>query len=217
MRPRLLIFDFDGTLGDTRQNIIFTFRATMERLGLEMRSEEVCASTIGLTLLDGFKAMYADMDDAMAQRAVDTYREIFEENYYSLIPPLFPNVATTLERLHNAGYRMSIASSRATQSLNIFLREMGIAHYFEYVVGSDSVTCHKPQPEPVNITLDALDVLYTDALVIGDMPVDVLMAHNAVVKVCAVTYGNATREELERIYPTYIIDDFAELLNILEV
>ena len=161
--------------------------------------------------------MYADMDDAMAQRAVDTYREIFEENYYSLIPPLFPNVATTLERLHNAGYRMSIASSRATQSLNIFLREMGIAHYFEYVVGSDSVTCHKPQPEPVNITLDALDVLYTDALVIGDMPVDVLMAHNAVVKVCAVTYGNATREELERVYPTYIIDDFAELLNILEV
>lgn len=79
MKPKLIIFDFDGTLCDTRKNIVIAFRATMERLGLPMRSEEACAATIGLTLFDGFKALYPEFDDAEAQHAVDTYRAIFAE------------------------------------------------------------------------------------------------------------------------------------------
>ena len=61
METKVIIFDFDGTLCDTRSNILIAFRATMERLGLEMRDEETCGATIGLTLRDGFKSMYPDL------------------------------------------------------------------------------------------------------------------------------------------------------------
>ena len=64
METKVIIFDFDGTLCDTRSNIIIAFRATMEHLGLDMRDEETCGATIGLTLRDGFKSMYPDFDDA---------------------------------------------------------------------------------------------------------------------------------------------------------
>ena len=215
MNAKVIIFDFDGTLCDTRHNIIIAFRATMQRLGLEMRDEATCAATIGLTLHDGFKAMYPDMSDAEAATAVDTYREIFAERRQELIPPLFPRVHEVLTRLHEQGYTLTIASSRLRDSIMLFAREHGIDHLFSYVVGADSVTHHKPHPEPVLITLDALGVEADDALVVGDMPLDVAMGRGAAVRTVAVTYGNATREELEAAGADYVIDDFGDLLAII--
>lgn len=216
IKPKVIIFDFDGTLCDTRHNIIVAFRATMERLGLELRDEATCGATIGLTLRDGFRSMYPELSDAAIDYCVDTYRQIFAERREELMPELFPYVADTLEELHRRGYRFTVASSRLTDSLMLFMRHHGIDTYFEYVVGSDSVENHKPHPEPVLKILAALNVEPTDAFVVGDMPVDIAMAHGAGVEACGVTYGNATREELEASGAEIVIDRFDKLLDILE-
>jgi phosphoglycolate phosphatase len=216
METKVIIFDFDGTLCDTRSNIIIAFRATMERLGLEMRDEETCGATIGLTLRDGFKSMYPTFDDATIDNCVDTYREIFAERRKELMPNLFPGVKETLEELHKRGYRMTIATSRLTDSLMLFMRHHGIDHYFEYAVGSDSVTNHKPHPEPVLKTLAALNIEASEAIMVGDMPVDIAMAHNAGIRAVGVNYGNATHEELVEAKADWIIDDITKLLSIVE-
>lgn len=216
MKPKLIIFDFDGTLGDTRQNIIITMQRTMQRVGLPVKSDLECASTIGLTLEDSFKKMYPDVDAAMAERCVDAYREIFMESVEELIPELFPGVSDTLASLDKMGIKMSIASSRQSQSLIYFLESMGVSKYFPYVLGSDNVTKHKPDPEPVLKTLRELDYSPSEVIVVGDMPVDVAMAHGADVRAIAVTFGNATREELVEANADYIIDDFTRILEIVE-
>lgn len=216
MKPKLIIFDFDGTLGDTRQNIIITMQRTMQRVGLPVKSDLECASTIGLTLEDSFKKMYPDVDAAMAERCVDAYREIFMESVEELIPELFPGVSDTLASLDKMGIKMSIASSRQSQSLIYFLESMGVSKYFPYVLGSDNVTKHKPDPEPVLKTLRELDYSHSEVIVVGDMPVDVAMAHGADVRAIAVTFGNATREELVEANADYIIDDFTRILEIVE-
>jgi phosphoglycolate phosphatase len=216
METKVIIFDFDGTLCDTRSNIIIAFRATMERLGLEMRDEETCGATIGLTLRDGFKSMYPTFDDATIDNCVDTYREIFAERRKELMPNLFPGVKETLEELHKRGYRMTIATSRLTDSLMLFMRHHGIDHYFEYAVGSDSVTNHKPHPEPALKTLAALNIEASEAIMVGDMPVDIAMAHNAGIRAVGVNYGNATHEELVEAKADWIIDDITKLLSIVE-
>lgn len=216
MKPKLIIFDFDGTLGDTRQNIIITMQRTMQRVGLPVKSDLECASTIGLTLEDSFKKMYPDVDATMAERCVDAYREIFMESVEELIPELFPGVSDTLASLDKMGIKMSIASSRQSQSLIYFLESMGVSKYFPYVLGSDNVTKHKPDPEPVLKTLRELDYSPSEVIVVGDMPVDVAMAHGADVRAIAVTFGNATREELVESNADYIIDDFTRILEIVE-
>ena len=216
MKPKLIIFDFDGTLGDTRQNIIVTMQRTMQRVGLPVKSDRECASTIGLTLEDSFKVMYPDMSIEMAEQCVDAYRETFMESVEELIPELFPGVSDTLARLDAMGIKMSIASSRQSQSLLLFLERMGVAQYFPYVLGSDNVVKHKPDPEPVLKTLRELDYSPSDVIVVGDMPVDVAMAHGADVRAIAVTFGNATREELIESKADYIIDDFTKILEIVE-
>ena len=216
MKPKLIIFDFDGTLGDTRQNIIITMQRTMRRVGLPVKSDEECASTIGLTLEDSFKKMYPDVGEDMAVRCVDAYREIFMASVEELIPQLFPGVSNTLACLDAMGIKMSVASSRQSQSLIYFLESMGIIKYFPYVLGSDNVVKHKPDPEPVLKTLRELDYSPSEVIVVGDMPVDVAMAHGADVRAIAVTFGNATREELVESNADYIIDDFTKILEIVE-
>ena len=216
METKVIIFDFDGTLCDTRSNIIVAFRATMERLGLEMRDEATCGATIGLTLRDGFKSMYPTLDDVAIDNCVDTYRQIFAERREELMPELFPGVKETLEELHKRGHRMTIASSRLTDSLLLFMRHHAIDHYFEYVVGSDSVSHHKPHPEPALKTLAELKIEPSDAIMVGDMPVDIAMAHNASIRAVGVSFGNATHVELAEAKADWIIDDITKLLEIIK-
>lgn len=216
METKVIIFDFDGTLCDTRSNIIIAFRATMEHLGLEMRDEETCGATIGLTLRDGFKSMYPEFDDAKIDYCVETYRQIFAERRKELMPDLFPGVKETLEALRKRGHRMTIATSRLTDSLMLFMRHHGIDHYFEYAVGSDSVTHHKPHPEPALKTLRELNIAPSEAIMVGDMPVDIAMAHNAGIRAIGVDYGNATREELEAAEADWIVDSITKILEIIK-
>lgn len=217
MKLRLIIFDFDGTLCDTRQNIIKAFRATMQTLKLEPRDEATCGATIGLTLRDGFAVMYPSFSDTEIDHCVDTYRRIFAEHRAEYMPELFEGVGEVLDVLYREGYTMAIASSRLTDSLMLFMRAHNIDRYFSCVVGSDSVECHKPSSEPADKVLSELGFKPTEALVVGDMPVDILMGRNAGTRTVGVSYGNASREELEASAADYVIDDIRALLSIVEV
>ena len=212
MPIQLIILDFDGTLADTRDNIVRTLQASMHQLDLPVADEAACASTIGLKLDDACRHLYPDGPADLADRFVETYREIFFRNKESLVPAPFPHVLPTLRQLRQRGVVLTIASSRGTGSLHAFIDAMGLRDCISYVLGADSVEHTKPHPEPVLRTLreTGIDAAYT--LVVGDMPVDILMGRNAGVQTCGVTYGNATRDQLQAAGADFLIDDFAELL-----
>ena len=212
---KLVIFDFDGTLADTKENIILTFQMTMKELGVEIKSRQECAATIGLTLEDAFKVLYPGMAAEKYILLRDTYRRIFKENRKILVPGLFPEVMETLEELRRRGYLMSIASSRQSPSLQSFLEDMKIAHLFEYAVGGDNVEHPKPAPDAVLQILRHYNLSAEEAFVVGDMPFDINMAVNAGVKSCGVTWGNADAAQLKESGANYVIDKMSQLLEIL--
>lgn len=211
---RLIIFDFDGTLGDTRGNIVLTMRQTLQQLGYPERDEETIAATIGLPLEKGFEQLLPGLapdDRALCAR---TYREIFEKNRKILVPKRFPHVKETLSALKEAGFVLTIASSRSSKSLHEFLRDMEIAPYVSYVLGADNVTQAKPHPEPVLKTMADLGYAPEETLVVGDMPVDILMGKGAGAFTCAVTYGNSSREDLAAAGADRIIDVISDMLTL---
>lgn len=212
---KLIIFDFDGTLGDTRRNIVTTMQMTIRKLGLSERSDDECASKIGLPLDGCFESLYPDESKETIQQCTDTYRRIFQENLLTMKPQAFPKVIETLSALKEQGYTLTIASSRWHKSLSELTHDMKIADYISHIVGADDVEKAKPNPEPVQKTLSATGFDASQTLVVGDMNVDILMGANAGAKTCGVTYGNGTKSELEETGADYIIDSIDELMKVL--
>ena len=222
---KYIIFDFDGTIGDSQSLIVKTLQDTMRARKLEVKSEEACAKTIGLRLDEAFVALYG-MSAEEGLECAATYREIFLDNKKTMIVQPFPHVIDTLRELHRRGYILGMASSRNHCSLDGYVKQMQLEDIFSSIVAGVDVEHVKPAPDMVFKALgemkgmnnpgtsaeDIKDVL-AETLVVGDMNFDVDMAHHAGCKACAVTYGNGTREQLAS--AEFIIDDFAELLELV--
>ena len=211
MSKKLIIFDFDGTLGDTRRNIVTTMQMAIKELQLPERSEAECASTIGLPLAGCFRTLFPDI---LIPRCAETYRRIFNENLQKITPEAFPGVVKTLKTLKEQGFVLTIASSRSRNSLTELTHNMGIADYISYLIGADDVKEAKPKPEPVLKTLAAMQFAANETLVVGDMAVDILMGADAGAKTCGVTWGNGSREELKEAGADFIIDRIEDLLGV---
>ena len=215
MKKGLIIFDFDGTLGDTRRNIVTTMQMTIAELHLPIRSEEECAATIGLPLAGCFRTLFPDIQDEFIPLCAKTYRRFFNENLKTIHPEAFPGVVETLSILHQKGFVLTIASSRSRNSLTELIRNMGIADYISYILGADDVKEAKPKPEPVLKTLGEMHYDASETLVVGDMAVDIQMGANAGAKTCGVTWGNGTKNELEEAGADFVINSIDELIGII--
>ena len=214
MRYKLIIFDFDGTLGDTRRNIVVTMQQTIAELQLPERSESQCAATIGLPLAGCFATLFPDLQQEMIQRCAVTYRRIFDEKLKDIIPQAFPGVVETLAALREQGATLTIASSRSNISLVRLTQDMGISDVISLTLGADNVEKAKPDPDPVLKTLAATHFNADETLVVGDMAVDILMGANAGARTCGVTWGNGSKEELLLAGADYVIDKMEELLSL---
>ena len=201
---RLIIFDFDGTLGDSQKLITDTMLATIERLNLPMRSREECARTIGLPLKECFSSIIP-MTDEQAEECAKVYSEIFNEKNVPGVVKAFPGVVETLERLSSQGILMSIASSRSHRTLAKLMDELDLSKYITYLIAADDVVEKKPAAESVLKTLRHFNVEAHETLVVGDTEFDILMGRNAGTHTCGVTYGNGSKESLEAAKAEWIV------------
>ncbi len=212
---KLVIFDFDGTLGDTCENIVKTMQETMLRKGYPVPAESAIRATIGLPLAEGFKMLEPGMDAGEMADCAALYRNVFEEWRERLVPQPFPGVRETLAQLHRSGITLSVASSRKRPSLVGFIHDMGLEPYIGYVLGVDDAPKPKPDPAPVLKTLQDLKTEASDAIVVGDMPVDILMGSHAGVRTVGVTWGNGSREALCEAGADHIIDSIGSLVDLI--
>ncbi|MCI6120017.1 MAG: HAD family hydrolase [Prevotella sp.] len=207
-----VILDFDGTIADTKSLIVSTMQQTLSVLGLPARSDEACASMIGLPLRQTFTDLIP-MDDETADLCDKTYRELFMQNNKPGIVKLFPHVRETIAELYAMGIIITVASSRGRDTLVSFLDEMGLMMYISKVVSSQDVEQAKPAPDMVYVIMEHSEAEKEDVLMVGDTVFDIDMGKNAGVKTCGVTYGNGKIDELS--HADYIINDFAQLLDIV--
>jgi phosphoglycolate phosphatase len=210
---RNLIFDFDGTLADTSLGIVRCTQTTLETMGLPLSTPERICATIGLPLADCF-ARGTDTPAERIEEACATYRRLFNDIAVPCII-LFPGVAETLAGLDARGFRMSIATSRGSRSLQMLLERMGVAGHFCASAASDTVTRHKPEPDPALYVLEKTGGKPEESLVIGDTTFDILMGQAAGCRTCGVTWGNQDRAQLQAASPDWILDRIEELPGLL--
>ena len=205
MDIKLIIFDFDGTIMDTKKTIVMAKQETMRQMGLAVADEIIA------------KHIYPELTDEMLELCVRNYRMIFDDMKEKVPPTLFADIVDTLNSLKNRGIVCTIATSRNGKSLREFLDKMNISNLFSYLLAAEDTILLKPNAEPVVKTLNDLSYSTEQTLVVGDMPMDILMGKNAGVYTCGVTYGNSDKDSLLEAGADYVIDGISELLDILQV
>ena len=210
---KILILDFDGTLGDTAGVIVQTMQATIRELGLPARTDKQCASMIGLRLVEIPSVLFPECE-LDGEHYAQTYRRLFHIYNVEGAVVLYPNVLETLTELKNRGYVLTIASSRSRASLVKYIEDLGIEPLISYVLGADDVVNGKPNPEPVNRTLEKFGFRPEETIVVGDTVFDIEMGINAGTRTCGVTYGNGSRESISA--ADWIIDDFGQILDFVK-
>ena len=203
---KAILFDFDGTLVNSAPGIVKTMEQVFIKMNIPVPTEEAMRATIGLPLRLALKEL-GHLDDKSADDATELYRSLFpiyEVEYVTVFPAL-----------KEKGLRMAIVTSRDTTSLRLIADRRDMTPFFEtYVTGADGFP-PKPAPDMVLALLKRMNLKEDEVLVVGDTTFDIDMGNSAGCKTVAVTYGNHSQERLMTSHPTFVIEHFSKLANLL--
>jgi pyrophosphatase PpaX len=210
---RTMLFDLDGTLIDSVQLILESYRHTLATHGLPPRSDEEWLRGVGTPLSAQFAA-WRD-DPAMMEALIATYREYNLANHDRMVR-VFPGIVEAVNALRERGVPMGLVTSKARQGALRGLRLVGLADAMRVLVCADEVTNAKPHPEPVATAVRLLGVDPHTTVYVGDSIHDLHSGRGAGVKTAAVLWGPFTRAQLEPGQPDFWLEDPAELLALVD-
>jgi pyrophosphatase PpaX len=209
---RAVLFDLDGTLIDSIELIVNSARYAFEKCGHPAPTREEWVADLGLPLRTMFGRFISD-ESRMAE-LVAGYREYQLENHDRLVRP-YDEVEATLRTLHERGFALAVVTSKAEPLAHRGLGHVGLDGFFDVVVGLESCTRHKPDPEPVRTALDRLGLPPEAAAFVGDSPHDMAAGRAAGVTTVAALWGPFTRAQLASSEPDYYIGRMGELISIV--
>lgn len=212
---KAIFFDFDGTLVNTSPAIVSTMKDTLSALHLPVPDDDTIKQTIGLPLVGALKSLTGFSEDA-CEEAAAIYRKVFLK-YEPTHIGMFPEVHDTVRKLSSEGIRMAICTSRGRDSLSRIISSHGLGDCFETMTTASDNIAPKPAPDMVLTLLARMGLKAEEVLVVGDTTFDILMGNGAGCRTIAVTYGNHSVEKLKSASPTFIIDNFSSILDIVKI
>ncbi len=216
LKKKLIIFDADGTIWDSEKDVFLAFNHTLTNNGNKEVTKEEFQKLAGLDLGEMFKRILSKDKETLANEYVKKYREYYiDEGHYADETTLFENVKETLENLKKQGFYIAIASGKPKRILDKMV-ECFHLNEFELVLGTGE-SCFKPKPDPevLNYIMNELNVSKKDAVMVGDTKADITAGKNAGMDTIAVTYGYEKIDILKMANPTYMIEDFKRLEEII--
>jgi pyrophosphatase PpaX len=210
-RPTVL-FDLDGTLIDSIELILNSARYAFEKLERPCPTDEEWTAGIGIPLRTMFRRYAAD--DADCDTLIAAYREYQLANHDRLVR-CYDDVVDTVKTLHARGHELGIVTSKSEALALRGLAHVGLARYMDTIVGCDSSTRHKPDPEPVRIALHRLAAEPEHAVYIGDSVHDILAGNAAGVRTIAALWGAFRREDIAPGCPSVYATSFSEILRLI--
>jgi phosphoglycolate phosphatase len=209
---RALIFDLDGTLIDSKQDLILSVNAMLSELGREELEEETISGYIGHGAPQLVARALGDgCTEEERQRALQFFLSYYEMHKMDTTCA-YPGVAETLEKL--ADMPMAVLTNKPVRISVRILDAMGLSKYFRAIYGGNSFETKKPNPLGARTILRELRAEPQEALLVGDSEVDVQTARNAGTLAAAVNYGFGVHDRSA--FPADIyVDRFSELVTLL--
>ncbi len=210
---RNIIFDFDGTLTDSKLDIANAQIWVLNQLGVHNVKKEDLFPFIGRTLEETFSTLLPGGLHQHIPRAAAMYSEYYRPRSLDTTT-LFPGVRETIDIFLEQGRRLAIASTKKGQGIRRATDHFGITEYFAQLQGSDGIP-YKPDPFIINKIIADQHWTHEETIMVGDTDNDILAGKNAFVATCGVTYGSFTADRLKQFSPDFIIDSFPQLLSVV--
>lgn len=209
------IFDLDGTLADTSQDLLAAANACFDRPWLTMEADRATAYLGGRAML---RVAFTRQGRTWTEAEVDAaYPELIKhyETALAVHTTLFPGVVDALDRLAAAGWRLGVCTLKPAFLAEALLETLGVRDRFHALTGADSLPYKKPDPRHLLDTIRAAGGTPETAVLIGDSQTDRDTAAAARVASVLVTFRPAGLD-VAAMAPTGLLDDYASLEPVLE-
>jgi phosphoglycolate phosphatase len=208
----LLIFDLDGTLIDSKVDLVHSVNAARGLMKLPPISEELVSSYVGNgapVLMR--RALGPEASEADVQRALEYFLGYYREHMLDNTR-LYPGVKEALDRLRDARTKMAVLTNKPVRFSRALVEGLGLGNHFFQVYGGNSFEQKKPDPIGVEALLRESSVARERTIMVGDSGVDVRTARNANIRACGVSYGFQPEAFVED-PPDFVVDDMNELAD----
>ena len=228
-RLRLLVFDLDGTLIDSRLDLIHSVNAMLRHIERPELDGDVIASYVGDGAPTLVRRALGDTDDEVLLREAMEYFLIYYRQHKLDHTTVYEGIPEVLARLANSSKgvesnavppdavqpngvqrQMAVLSNKPVVPSRQIVQALGLGDFFVCVYGGNSFTTKKPDPLGVRTIMQETGVAADETLIIGDSAVDVLTGRNAGLWTCGVTYGFAPHS-LEQAPPDVLVESPREL------
>ena len=209
---RLAIFDLDGTIIDSRNNIVRAVADTAKVCGLTLPAAEMMPRVIGLELDEALLTLFPEVAPADITPVRQAFGECFvryrQESDYR--EPLFEGALDVFETFSAAGFVLAIATGKARRGVDYFLNQHGLIERFVSIQTPDTAP-GKPHPAMVLQAMAETGVSPEATVMIGDTTYDILMARAAGAGAIGVSWGNHAADELTAAGAHTLIDRMTDL------
>jgi len=214
--PRLVMFDLDGTLMDSVPDLAAAVDKMLMLLGREPAGIERVRDWVGngsRVLVRRALAGQLDHDgvsDELADEALALFMQAYAGGHE--LTAVYPGVRECLDWLREREVKLAIITNKPAQFIEPLLEEKGLAGYFDWLVGGDTLPQQKPDPAALFWVMDKAGVAPGESLFVGDSRNDVRAAKAATVRSVALTYGYNHGEPIADEQPALVLDDLRELV-----
>ena len=214
MKYKLMIFDLDGTILETLEDLKNSVNYALSTLGYPTRTHEEVRAFVGNGMLNLIKrsAPVGSSEDEI-QNILSVFRTHYAEHKADYTKP-YTGIEKVLSVLKNQGAILTVLSNKDDDAVGV-LCDKYFPNTFDYTAGNRADRKRKPDPESVHAIINKYGLTTHDTVYIGDSEVDVLTAKNAGVDCIAVSWGFRDRDVLVDAGATVIADDMTKLYEYL--
>ncbi len=219
MKKPYIFFDFDGTLLDTNDLIVDSWKAAaMHYLGEEF-STEYWERTFGEPIRYTASVAFPGID---VEEAITVYRD-WQAAHVDNRLQLFDGCYELLSELKARGYKLAIVTSRMRMTTSAYLDRFDITKFFDVIIDHDSTSAHKPDPEPLLVAISAMskavgkEINLSECIMLGDTRFDMLCCKNAGIDSVLVGWSHAVDEEQLKELGALPVYRIAKPMDLLEV
>ena len=209
----VIAFDLDGTLVDTAPDIVPTLNLLLAQEGFEPLPFAEGRDLIGggaLALIErGFQRAGAEFSEVRAAALFERFLHLYAEHIADRSRP-YPGVVEALGELRGAGARLAVCTNKQTRLSRSLLEKLGLAGFFEAIVGPDAAGARKPDPRHLEAAIAAAGGEPRRAVMVGDAITDAEAARAAGVPLILVSFGD-TETPAAELSPDILIDHFDQL------